>query len=605
MVPQSSEQRTLCVCRDGKYPDCSINELSGYPGQDLAIHLYHNVDNPEPVLISSVLDKNLTSIQQCIIFPDNRHYFFATQCDLIIYELAFPTDGWCAIFLKVFTDENDNQNIFYVRKLPCPPGFLEKSEECVCHPQLIKFGILSCSIDNQTILRPANSWISALSHNNSYVYYVSLYCPFHYCVPHSLHLNLSTPNFQCQFNRSGVLCGECQARLSTTFSSSQCQLCSNVYLLLILPISIAGLVLVLLLFLLNLTVTDGTINALILYVNITGINATVLFQSFTPVHTLTSLANLDLGIQTCFYNGMDDYAKMWLQLAFPFYLIFIATSLIITSRYSFTVLRFTAHRALPVLATLFLLSYTKILHTVSNVLFSYSTITQLPSEQSKVVWSVDANVPLLSLRFIILFITCLTIFLVQVPFSVVLILNRPLQRFRCINKFKPVLDTYQGPYKDRFHYWTGLHLIIRVIFLGISILDHNTKILVGVIIVSFICAVTGIAHPLKSKFQNYHEILLFLNLQILHIFVLNGSSESATNTVITMAALHFTLIVVYHIITYMFGGVIRGKIQQGVNIVMGWFNNRTKTGQRFELANVPGVTFNYREYREPLVAHDY
>jgi len=24
-------------------------------------------------------------------------------------------------------------------------------------------------------------------------------------------------------------------------------------------------------------------------------------------HTLISLANLDLGIETCFYNGMDDY----------------------------------------------------------------------------------------------------------------------------------------------------------------------------------------------------------------------------------------------------------------------------------------------------------
>ena len=34
-----------------------------------------------------------------------------------------------------------------------------------------------------------------------------------------------------------------------------------------------------------------------------------------------------LGIQTCFYNGMDDYAKMWLQLAFPFYLIFIAMAI--------------------------------------------------------------------------------------------------------------------------------------------------------------------------------------------------------------------------------------------------------------------------------------
>jgi len=105
-----------------------------------------------------------------------------------------------------------------------------------------------------------------------------------------------------------------------------------IYLFLIVPIVIAGLVLVLLLFIFNLTVTDETINTFILYVNIISVNNPLFFI-------------------TCFYNGMDDYAKMWLQLAFPFYLIFIATSLIITSRYSTTIQRLTARRALPVLAT--------------------------------------------------------------------------------------------------------------------------------------------------------------------------------------------------------------------------------------------------------------
>ena len=57
---------------------------------------------------------------------------------------------------------------------------------------------------------------------------------------------------------------------------------------------------------------------------------------------------------------MDDYAKMWLQLAFPLYLIMIAASLIIASRYSTRIQRLTACRALPVLATPFLLSYSKL-----------------------------------------------------------------------------------------------------------------------------------------------------------------------------------------------------------------------------------------------------
>ena len=190
---------------------------------------------------------------------------------------------------------------------------------------------------------------------------------------------------------------------------------------------------------------------------------------------------------------------MWLQLAFPFYLIFIATLLIITSRYSITVQRLTARRALPVLATLFLLSYTKILRTVSSVLFSYSTITHLPSKHSTVVWSVDANVPLFGIRLTILFIVCLILFLVLIPFNMILLFTNPLSRFQFISKFKPLLDAYQGPYKIRFYYWTGLQLLIRAVFFGISAPDKNINLTIGSIISSVMMGLHGAVHPFKNN----------------------------------------------------------------------------------------------------------
>ena len=124
---------------------------------------------------------------------------------------------------------------------------------------MANFKITSCNINNQTILRPANSWVSAATHNNSYTYHISLQCPFHYCLPHSSYLNFSTPNLQRQFKRSGLLCGQCQHGLSSVFSNSYCQKCSNIYTLLIIPIALAGLLLVFLIFHLNITVTDGNI----------------------------------------------------------------------------------------------------------------------------------------------------------------------------------------------------------------------------------------------------------------------------------------------------------------------------------------------------------
>ena len=538
MIPQNTRQKSLCICTlNRESHNCSIDDLGYvYPGQTLSLYMHYksNTSNSSTVKIIFKSDIDQLYVLPCLISPsETLQFVYSNSCMRVNYTIQYTPNPLCGLLLKHSILHDDYIALFYVRQLPCPPGFIIINIKCDCNPILQQFGIvLSCGINTQTILHPAWSWISVIDHNNSYGYLASLACRY-YCQPYPLHTNLTIPDTQCQFNRSGVLCGKCQQDFSTIFASPQCHRCSSIYLLLIVPITIAGLLLVLMLFFLNCTVTDGAINAFILFVNIIGINASVLIQEFTPAYILTSLANLDLGIPTCFYNGMDDYAKMWLQLAFPFYLIFIATLLIITSRYSTTIQRLTARRALSVLATLFLLSYAKILHTVSIVLFSYSTITQLPGEQSTIVWSVDANVPLLGVKFIILFITCLIIFLIQVPFTIILLFSRPLRRFHYINKFKPLLDAYQGPYKDKFDYWIGLQLVVRAVFLGISVLNANISIMVGSIVVAAIFLMTGLMHPFKSTFHNYQELLLLFNLQILYIFVQNHSSMIAINTILS------------------------------------------------------------------------
>ena len=495
----------------------------------------------------------------CKIPLSSKKFNLITRnCTKFYYTVLSNNERQCKLFLNAI--KYNYITIFYIHLLTCPVGFTLdfKTERCECDLSMQSnvLTIQYCNINDQTILRPANSWLVAETYNNSHTYQISSNRPFHYCLPQSSHLIFSTPNSQCQFNRSGLLCGECQQSLNAVFGSSNCQPCSNTYLLLIIPIAIAGVLLVFILFCINLAVTIGTINAFIMYTNIISINDHVFFtdtkHAFTPAYTLVSLANLDLGIQTCFYNGMYDYAKMWLQLAFPFYLIFIATLLIITSRFSITVQRLTARRALPVLATLFLLSYTKILRTVSSVLFSYSTITHLPSKHTTVVWSVDANVPLFGIKFTTLFIVCLILFFMLISFNIVLLFTKPLSRFQFINKFKPLLDAYQGPYKFRFYYWTGLQLLIRAIFYGISALDKSLNLTIGSIILSVLIGLHGVVHPFTNNFRNYQEIFYMINLQILYIMTLSDYQGTTTvNIMVTVAAVQFIFIIIYHIITYL------------------------------------------------------
>ena len=65
---------------------------------------------------------------------------------------------------------------------------------------------------------------------------------------------------------------------------------------------------------------------------------------------------------------MDRYVKEWLQFAFPFYVWAIIIVIILICRVSSKVSKLVGSNAVPVLATLLLLSYTNLLRTIGTVL---------------------------------------------------------------------------------------------------------------------------------------------------------------------------------------------------------------------------------------------
>ena len=557
-------QNHICICLDDRNYNCTIDELMPvYPGQKHSIKLTAKKFASPAVVVTT--DQSLYT--SCKGEPNwIEKHIFEGKCTAVDFMFTFKNRISCELYLKAVTIKiptsskqhpianykESVQDVFTVKMIPCPYGFILNKLEgvCQCDP-LIKHSILQisfCNITQQTVLRPAKSWITAYANNGSYNYHVSPHCPFDYCLPYSSHLNLSTPNSQCQFNRSGLLCGQCQHGLSTVFGSSKCQKCSNVYLLLIIPIALAGILFVFLLFIFNLTVTDGDINSILLYANIVGINKTILSKPHRVTYMFVSIANLDLGMETCFYNGMNDYAKMWLQLAFPVYLITLAIVLIMASRYSVKVQRLTARRALPVLATLFVLSYTKVLRTVSYVLFFYQTVTYLPSEHTELLWSVEISIAILGMEFILFFIVSILLLTILTLFNIILVFARFLSFFHCINHFKPLLDAYHGPYKDKFYYWTGLQLVMRTVFFGLSALDRDTNLMLSILITGVATAIHGVLYPFKKKSRNIQELLILLNLQAIFVISLYPTSIFIAMQILYLfPLLQFALVVMKHI----------------------------------------------------------
>ena len=223
----------------------------------------------------------------------------------------------------------------------------------------------------------------------------SKYCPLGYCSKRESNVMLSKPDSQCNYNRSGILCGGCQPGLSLALGSAQCLPCSNKYLALLIPFTLAGPILVGVIKLLDLTISQGTMNGLIFYANIVKANEYIsLPQGQTnPLTLFIAWLNLDLGVETCFFNGLSAYSKTWLQFVFPLYLWSIAGLIIILAKYSDRVASVMGNNSVPVPATLFLLSYAKIFLTIITAL-SYTVV--YTSHGHMVVWTADGNVDYLA-----------------------------------------------------------------------------------------------------------------------------------------------------------------------------------------------------------------
>lgn len=206
---------------------------------------------------------------------------------------------------------------------------------------------------------------------------------------------------QCANNRTGNLCGKCQNGLSLVLASSHCKECSNDFLFLLIPFALAGILLVLFILLLNVTVATGTIHGLIFYANILVANRSIFLPFETPniLTVFVSWLNLDLGIETCFYDGMDSQAKVLLQLVFPAYLfllIFLIIFLCEVSKRFSTVLG--NRNPVATLCTLILLSYSKLLRMIIAAL--QYTFLDYPGGSREIVWLYDGNVQYFSVNHI-------------------------------------------------------------------------------------------------------------------------------------------------------------------------------------------------------------
>ena len=463
----------------------------------------------------------------------------------------------------------------------CPIGFQRNSDSttcvCTCDSKLSPY-ITNCNFTTSSIIREiTNSWITYVNDTDSPGYVIYPNCPFDYCQPQTdnVSINLNLPNgadAQCAFNRTGTLCGACQEHLSLSLGSSRCLPCHShwpaVFAVVLLTAIIAGVLLVTALLVLNMTVAVGLINAFIFYANIMSANSAVFFPSSEPSFPTVFVAwlNLDLGIDVCFFDGLDIYIKTWLQLAFPVYIISLVVIIIIVSEYS---PRFAAliGRKDPIatLATLILLSYAKLL-SITITALSFTDISY-PDGSQETVWLPDGNVKYFRGKHAALVIVALLIILVGVPYTILLLLWQWIVRAPSWKVFKWTRNTklnafiavYHVPYNSKYRYWTGLLLLVRVIlYITASVTvsaNPEVSLLATNILVGSLFLLKSIINlkVYKKSIMDIVETIVYFNLLALAAFSMYNfkadlkkqAAVAYTSTIITFLLL--VGVIAYHV----------------------------------------------------------
>ena len=556
----SSDPVMICFCNNNNLPDCSdrVKHMQTYSGVEINTTIatvgYYGGTSPGNVKVSA---RNAKLIRY---YGQNE----TTECFQVHILLQNSSSTTALVDMRV--KEGLSISI-EVDIIPCPIGFIDFAGQCLCEPFLANNNVqCNVSITLYRFLRPGNSWFGYI--NNTQCVTGTTNCPFDYCNRSNVSFDIIAPDSQCLGNRTGILCGQCQPHLSIMLGSNHCGSCSNWYLFLLLIFALAGILLVAVLMFFNLSVSVGTINGILFYANMVKLNEAFFFPngSIPVVSQFISWLNLDLGIEVCLFDGLDSYSNTWLQFAFPSYLFLLMGGIIVGCRLSVRLCRLCGSHAVPALATLFLMSYTKVLLAVTNAL----SMSQLPCNGSILtVWSVDGNIEYGSTKHIILVVFSCGVIVIGLAYPVLVLCAPLLERYsdKCIPqhrwnpvaKFKPLLDAYGGPYKDKFRFWTGMTLMVRlVITLTFSFTSGRLAIINACIIATVCMGNLGFWFFVNGVYKNTYlsllEFFYLLNLFLLSIvslsiafFELQDYQKAAVTISVCLCLIVFCVTMVSHL----------------------------------------------------------
>ena len=403
----------------------------------------------------------------------------------------------------------------------CHLGFWHSSEsqQCECYNAN---DIVFCSGSSSTIKR--GYWFGSVTGKPTVTFCPINYCNFTCCETSNRYYHLSpVRNDQCRSHRSGTACGSCTDGYTLSFDSTEClniQSCTAGQTVLVILLTVTyWIVMVILVFaIMYYKVGIGYLYCITYYYSIVDILLSQNLQAsrglYVTVSIISSFSKITpqfLG-ELCLTSGMSGIDQQFIHYIHPAAIVLIIAMISLLARISprFTVI--ISRGIIHVICLLLLLSYTSIAST-SLLLMRSLTFHQIDN----VYTYLSPDIEYFHGRHLAYGIVALLCSISIVPGLPLLLTLQPIlnHKFNLV-KVKPLLDQFQGCYKDNYRCFAGYYMICRLVIITIVIANSSNELVASYVLI-VACVIIALIHLTVKPYNN--EILNKFDGVILHLII--------------------------------------------------------------------------------------
>ena len=361
---------------------------------------------------------------------------------------------------------------------PCHPGFRyqSKSQRCECYNNS---GIVSCSGSSSTIVR--GYWFGHVTGIPTITFCPINYCNFTCCKTSNGYYHLSPVRVnQCKSHRSGTACGSCEKGHTLSFDSAECinvNKCNNGLIITVVTLTVLYwfAVVVAVFIIMYYQVGIGYFYAVTYYYSVVDIMLSQhtdlsngLYITVTIMSSIAKVTPQFLG-RLCLFKNMIGIDQQFIHYIHPLAVSVILIIISWLARHSKLLSVFISKGIIRAVCFLLLLSYTSVA-TTSLLLMRSLTFADVDN----IYTYLSPDIQYFHGRHLVYGIIAIILALLIVISLPLLLLTEPFLNSK-INYFriKPLLDQFQGCYKDKYRWFAAYYMICRLIIIIIIIANFS------------------------------------------------------------------------------------------------------------------------------------